>query len=99
MFAPRRRSVIALIVFACLLGAGDGRVQDEGDANWDVTADLNGDGVPDRASMVAAPDGETSDLHIFLGSSAKPDIVKKAIISGMMLSFESREKASLTLRS
>lgn len=105
MFARRKRSTIALIVIACLLGAGNCQAQDKGEIKWEVTADLNGDGVPDRATIVPAPDGETSDLHIFLGASskpgdgAKPDVVKKAIISGTTLAFESREKATLSLTS
>jgi hypothetical protein len=104
MFAPPRRLVIALAVVAYPLGAGVCMAEVAGEVKWDVTTDLNGDGVLDRASIVEAPDGETSDLHVFLGSKsakagddAKPDIIKRAIIQGTVLAFESREKATLTL--
>lgn len=104
MSAPRRRPVTALAVMADLLYAGVCLAQD--DVNWEVTSDLNGDGLLDRASIVDAPDGETRDLNIFLGSGsaqpgddAKPDIIKKAIIQGTVLAFESRENETLTLTS
>lgn len=108
MFAPQRPFVTVLAVIAHLLGASACLAQDkdEDDVKWDVTSDLDGDGMLDRASIVHAPDGGTSDLHIFLGASstktgddAAPDIIKKAIVHGTVLAFESREKATLTLMS
>ena len=104
MYVPPRRLASALAVTACLLGARAALAQDEDNAKWDVIADIDGDGILDRASVVDSADGETIDLHIFLRSGntkppadVTPDIVKNAITSGTVLAFDSREKGTLTL--
>lgn len=103
MPAQRRLPVAALAFF---LGASPCLAEGVGRVEWNVTSDIDGDGMLDRALLVAAPDGLTTDLHVFFRTSdagpradAKPDVVKKAVASGTILAFESRERGRLSVTS
>ena len=106
MLKPRKLFAVGLALAAYALAAGVHVARGEDAVKWEVTSDLNGDGISDRASIVDGSDHETSDLHIFLGSAggglgndAKPDIAKTAVVEGTVLAFESRERATLTVTS
>jgi hypothetical protein len=70
------------------------------EAPQEIAIEMDGDGKPDRAVLLAGPSGDGAlDLHVHLGSNSgsEPDIVKKAILNERILAFESREPGMLSI--
>jgi hypothetical protein len=69
-----------------------------------VKLDIDRDGKPDLAVIVETPDDGSGDLLVYLGAGdvepspdRRPDFVKKDLLAGTILAFESRGENSLAL--